>query len=297
MKFRLFRPIWIATFVILGMISFAHAQKSVATPSLVTTEVNEQLRTTLHGSVASQLKTATDLGAMPANRKLNRMVMVLKPTDAQQKDLRSLIQEQQTRGSAQYHKWLTPAEFSTRFSPSADDVAKVAGWLQSRGFTNVTPSVSGQRIEFSGTASTVETAFQTPMHLYQVKTTAGVEAHVANSREISIPSALSPVVSGVLSLNDFRAKPMHVDFGKAQRNSDGKLVRVKGDASFTDGNGNFQYNLAPGDIRKIYGASSLPASVDGTGVSVAIIGRSNVQLTDIQAFHKIFKLPAKDQRH
>jgi subtilase family serine protease len=293
---RFWRSVLLSLVAMTAAMTAAAQQKpaTVATPNLVTAEINEQVRTPLPGSVSPLVKKAADLGSLSGGKTLKRMVLVLKPTDAQQQKLESLLKAQQSKGSGQYHKWLTPAAFGAQFSPSAADVAKVAGWLQSRGFTGVTASASGQRIEFSGAVSTVETAFQTSMHSYQLKTAAGVETHVANASEISIPSALAPVVAGVLSLNDFQSKPMHVDFGKVQRNADGKLERVKGDTTFTDGNGNFAYYLAPGDIRKIYGASSLPSGVDGTGVSVAVIGRSDVQLTDIQTFRNIFQLPAND---
>ncbi|HEY9125784.1 MAG TPA: protease pro-enzyme activation domain-containing protein, partial [Acidobacteriaceae bacterium] len=269
MRIRFLRSLVLSLTVTSAAIAAFAQQKPAPTPNLVTAEISESVRTTLHGSVSPLVKKAADLGSLSGGKTLNRMVMVLKPTDAQQKNLDALVKAQQSKGSAQYHKWLTPKQFGAQFSPSAADTAKVAGWLQSRGFTNVTVSPSGQRVEFSGSVSTVETAFQTKMHSYQLKTASGVETHVANASEVSIPSAIAPVVAGVLSLNDFQSKPMHMDFGKLQRNTDGKLVKVTGDASGTDGNGNFAYYVAPGDIRKIYGASSLPSGVDGTGVSVA----------------------------
>jgi len=263
-------------------------------PERVTQSVDDAQRLTLPGSVLPSIRSATDLGSLSASQSMNRMVLVLKRSDAQQKDLDSLVVAQQTKGSASYHKWLKPADFQARFAPAAGDLAKVTAWLQGRGFSNVTLSHSGQFIEFSGSAGTVESAFGTAMHRFSVKTASGAEEHVANATPISIPQALVPVVSGVLSLNNFTSRPLHSDFGKAARNKDGKLVRVKGETTSTDGNGNFEYFLAPGDVRKIYGATSLPSGVDGTGVSIAVIGRSDVQLTDLQTFRKIFSLPQND---
>ena len=174
--------------------------------------------------------------------------------------MQSLVEAQQTKGSPQYHKWLTAAEFNARFAPSAADVDEVVSWLQTRGFTGVAPSVSGQRIEFSGTISAVETAFQTQMHQYRVETKSGTETHLANASEISVPTALSPVVAGVLSLNDFFSRPMHTTLQTITRNSDGKLVRIQGNTTTTDGFGDFYYYVSPGDARTIYGASSLISS-------------------------------------
>jgi len=40
--------------------------------------------------------------------------------------------------------------------------------------------------------------------------------------------------------------------------------------------------------------NSTIASIDGTGQSIAVIGRSNIDLTDVRAFRKNFGLPAND---
>jgi hypothetical protein len=277
---------------------FAHAQQT-AKPNRITAEIDEQQRTMLHGSVAPQLKSAADLGSLPANHALNRMILVLKPSDSQQKDLQSLVEAQQLKGSPQYHKWLTAAEFNARFAPSMSDMAKVTAWLQSKGFTGVVASVSGQRIEFSCTVSAVETAFQTQMHQYRVQpqtgSSAAAETHIANASEISIPTALSPVVAGVLSLNDFFSKPQHTAMQTIARNSSGKLAPVKGNTTTTDGFGDYYYYVSPGDAQTIYGASSLVASgVNGSGVAIAVLGRADIELSDVQTFRTLFNLPSND---
>jgi large repetitive protein len=292
---RLCRTGWMILLALAALAGFADAQSTKVKANLITADVDEQQRTTLHGSMAVQVKSAADLGSLPANHALNRMVLVLKSSDSQQKDLQSLIEAQQRQGSPQYHKWLTAAEFNSRFSPSSSDIGKVAAWLQSKGFTGVEPSVSGQRIEFSGTVSGVEGAFQTHMHQYRVQTTTGTETHLANASEISIPAALSPVVSGVLSLNDFFSKPLHTAMQTIARNANGKLVPVQGNTTTTDGFGDYFYYVSPGDAQAIYGASSLVAGgTNGSGVSIGVLGRTDIELSDVQAFRTIFNLPSND---
>ena len=296
---RISRRNWCAaTFLFLGLMSVCPvvaqtAPKSIA--SRVVDQVSDTKRITLPGSVTPAIQKATDLGAAPTSNPANRMVLLLQPTDQQRKSLSALVEAQHTKGSDSFHKWLIPAEFATRFAPSADDLSKVTSWLESKGFTGIEVSRSGQTIEFSGTVGTVQSAFGTSIHRFQTKTASGaVEQHTANVTPISIPAALAPVVAGALSLNDFRSHPLHVDYGKVVRNSAGKLIRTKGDLTSTDGNGNFTYAVAPADLRKIYGGDALPTGIDGTGVSVAVIGRSDVQLTDIQTFRTLFSLPEND---
>jgi subtilase family serine protease len=264
-------------------------------PAQIVQPIDNSIRVPLSGTVHPAIKTATDLGTLSSSEPLARMLLVLKPSDAQQTALRTLLDRQQTKSSPLYHKWLTPAQFSAQFAPAASDVQKITAWLQQQGFTDVKPAAGGRWIEFSGTANTVNGAFQTSMHRYQVATSAGIEEHIANASEISIPQAIAPAVKGMLSLNNFFSKPMHTPLQAAKRNSNGKLERVHSNMTTTDGNGDFWYYLAPGDVQTIYGASSLISSgIDGTGVSIAIVGRNDIELSDVQTFRSLFGLPVND---
>lgn len=279
------------------------AQAAVKITPQITQPVDNAIRIPVPGSTHPAILTATDLGTVSQNEPMNRMVLVLKPSSQQEAALRSLIESQQIKSSPMYHKWLTPAQFGAQFGPAPEDVAKITAWLEQQGFTDITVGRGGQRIEFSGAVASVENAFGTSMHRYSVQTSAGSETHTANATTISIPAALSPVVHGVLSLNDFFSKPQHVIAGLAKRDSSGKFARVSAAASTsastpyvtaTDGNGDYDYYLGPGDIKTIYGGGSLPASVTGTGVAISVIGRSNIQISDIQSYQQIFGLPSND---
>ena len=51
----------------------------------------------------------------------------------------------------------------------------------------------------------------------------------------------------------------------------------------------------PGDLAKIYNATPLyTAAIDGTGQSIAVIGRSNIDLAEVRLFRTTYGLPAKD---
>jgi hypothetical protein len=110
----------------------------------------------------------------------------------------------------------------------------------------------------------------------------------------------------VLSLHDFRKKAAHSQAFQLQRDATtGRMARVaellpsqKGVSAaaapaFTlDSSTHF---LTPGDYARIY--NTLPllnAGVNGTDVSIAIVGRTDINLSDVQAFRQIFELPAND---
>ena len=123
-------------------------------------------------------------------------------------------------------------------------------------------------IIFSGTAAQVNGAFGTAIRQYVVNG----ESHYANASAIQIPAALAGVVGGLVKLNDFHSRPS----------------QVKPQATY----GNIHY-LAPADFATIYDLTPLySAGVNGLGGSIAVVGRSNIMLSDIASFQSEYGLAA-----
>jgi hypothetical protein len=273
-----------------SVVPFAFAQSSTPS-SRITQAIDETERATLAGTTPKAIKTAHDLGTIEGNRSFQRMMLVLTPSSEQQASLKRLVENQHNKNSADYHKWLTPAQFAAKFGPSDDDLAQVKGWLQSQGLNPTGVGKARQWIEFSGNVQQVNSAFRTSIHRFE----SNGNTHIANSSDISIPAALTPVVSGVLSLNDFRTQPAHSKVTSVKRNDKGKLVPVDPNFTSIDSNGNYLYYLAPADFQRIYNASPLlKSNIDGTGISIAVAGRSDIDLVDVQAFRKVFGLSQND---
>ncbi len=55
-------------------------------------------------------------------------------------ELTRLLADQQDPASPDYHRWLTPDEFTARFGPTDADLARVARWLKKKGFTVTLPT-------------------------------------------------------------------------------------------------------------------------------------------------------------
>jgi subtilase family serine protease len=213
-----------------------------------------------------------DAGRVAGAQVFHRMVLLMQRSAAQQADLEQLLQSQQDPGSPQYHQWLTPTEFGERFGPSANDMAKIAGWLRAQGFTVETPSNGRQFLLFTGSSAQVESAFQTEMHRYRVNG----KTYFANAKPASIPTALAPAVSGVASLNSFtQFTPEYHMAAKPQ-------IEIQNQAL-----------TGPADLSAIYDAAPLQkANVLGQGQSIALIEESNIVLQDVTDFRTITKLPA-----
>ena len=66
------------------------------------------------------------------------------------------------------------------------------------------------------------------------------------------------------------------------------------DVTITNGNGTYHF-LSPGDSARIYNTMPLLSSgINGSGVSITIVGRTDIYLSDVQTFRQMFQLPVND---
>jgi hypothetical protein len=251
-------------------------------PARVVEAVDDTNRVTLQGSVHPKARAEFDRGAVADAQPVTRIMLQLQRSAEQEAALRQLMDEQQSKGSANYHAWLTPQDFGKKFGPADSDVQAVTDWLTSRGFQNIKVAKGKMVVEFSGNVGQVRNAFGTEIHKYNVD---GAE-HFANVSNPQMPAALAPVVRGVVALHNFRPKPMYRRLGTFQRNA--KTGEVKPALTFTDVNGTF-YAMGPADFATIY---NIPGTATGAGQSIAIVGQSNINVADVTAFRSIFGLPA-----
>jgi subtilase family serine protease len=229
---------------------------------------------------------------------MERMLLVLKRSPAQETSLLKLLDDQQDKASPNYHKWLSPDEFGQQFGPSDQDIQTVTSWLGSHGFQIARVAKGRTVIEFSGTATQVQQAFHTEIHKYEING----EEHWANSSDPRIPDALTAVVAGVDSLHNFPKQPTYHSNGVFSRSqATGEVRSLASDFTypFSTGchiNGNC-YGVGPYDFATIYNVlplwNSFPA-IDGAGQSIAIIGESNINLQDVRDFRNMFGLPPND---
>ncbi len=227
----------------------------------------------LRGNVSPLAASAQDLGPAAANTHLPWMTLSFQMTQSQQDALSQLLLQQQEPGSPMYHRWLTPEQFAARFGLSPHDSAAVASWLTGHGFAINAIARGGQWISFSGTAAQVQQAFGTRIHTVQING----ETHLANLTPPALPSALAGVVSSIQGLNDFRPRPRNI----ARRVSPEYTSSVSG-----------SHYLVPGDFQTIYDVNPLlSAGVNGTGITIAVMGQVDLNLANIATFRTLSGLP------
>jgi len=246
----------------------------------ITAEIDENQRATIPGSHSPLARLENKTGRMAASTRLEGLSLVFSRTPEQEADLQALIAAQQDPTSPSYHQWLSPEEFAERFGVADADIAKVQFWLEKRGFTVDGISRSKNRLAFSGTVEQVEASFGTEMQYYEVDG----EAHFSASQDISVPAAISSLVLTVTNLSSFRPKPH---------------VRSKGLGStlspnFTSSQTQNHF-LTPKDVATIYDlAAAYNSGYNGAGQSIAVVGQSEIVMTDVENFQAAAGFAVKD---
>src|SRR5713226_5648886 len=258
----------------------AGAQQNGRVAARVVDTVDDTDRTMLRGNVHPKARAEFDRGAVADAQPVTRILLVLQRSAEQEAALRQLMEEQQSKNSANYHAWLTPEQFGKQFGPADADVQAVTDWLTSHGFQNIKVAKGKTVVEFSGNAGQVRNAFGAEIHKFNVNG----EEHFANASDPQIPAALAPVVRGIRSLHNFHPKAQVKHLGSFRRMENGEIRSL---FTFNDTNGTF-YALGPADFSKIY---NIQSGADGTGQSIAIVGQSNINVQDVTDFRSIFGLP------
>jgi len=244
---------------------------------LITQSINEENVITLYGNVRPEVHTAKDIGPVSDNMQLEHMYLLLNRLPERQQQIEELIEQLHDQNSLQYHRWLTASQVAERFGAAEADIKMITEWLGSRGFIVHGIYRDNGVIDFSGSAGQVASTFHTSIHNLDVHGT----RHIANTSEPQIPAALAVVIHGVVSLNDFRPRPMS---------------RRQGRPDYTVTIDNFTLQLVtPGDLQKIYNLDSLYAEgISGQGQTIVVLEDTDVHaLADWHTFRKTFGLDAK----
>jgi len=247
---------------------------AAAAPNRILTTVDPAQTKVIAGNVHRLAQSRFDRGAVDPAMSMNRVLILYKPSAAQQTDLDQLLQDLQNPSSPQFHRWLTPEQFGDRFGLSPSDHSKVVAWLASQGLKIEQSGRSRNWVAFSGTAERVSKALRTTFRRLDVNG----ESHFANMTDPEVPAALADVVGGFMGLDDFKPRPLFIQAPQ-----------------FNSGSNHF---LSPEDFATIYDITPLyTAGINGTGQSIVVVGQSDISTTDIRNFRSQFKLSTTNLPH
>jgi subtilase family serine protease len=263
---------------LIALLSFAlpsHAQSPAAQNArpLITQNIDESKLTVLAGNMRPEARAANDRGSVAHNLMLEHLLLQLKRPAEQETALKALIDDLHNPESANYHHWLTAAEFGERFGLAQQDMDAITNWLTLHGFQVNFVYPSRVMIDFSGTAGQVMQAFHTEIHHLEVNG----KSHIANMSEPHIPSALAPAIAGVVSLHDFRPHPM---------------MKPRHQYTFPSGLGSDYYGVVPGDLATIYNFNPVfTAGITGQGQTIVLIEDTDLySAADWSTFRSTFGL-------
>jgi len=185
------------------------------------------------------------------------------------------LQSLYTKGSPNYQRFLTPAEFRSKFAQSDENVAVVAKSLAKYGLTATRTGAS--TLSVSGSVAAIESAFHVSLQVYEVAATGTSPAYhfQAPTTAAKLPAEISASVAGVVGLST-RPKfvPHNVTaFAKKATREPAKT------AASSSGNEPGFWTVT--DFSKYYDVTPLTAkNVTGKGRTIGIVTLANLSVND-----------------
>ena len=241
----------------------------------------QNARVTLSGHVRPAIISANDRGRVDSSLLLRHVTLMLPPSDAKQTELNALLDRLQDPASPDFHRWLTPEQFGARFGAATADIEHITSWLRSQNLAVDSVGRGRSTIAFTGAVRDIEKVLQIEIHNYMVNG----ELHYANSGEPSLPAELGNAVRWIRGLDDFRMQPIALTHTQAAAKP-----------AYTSVTTGFNY-IAPEDMATMFDILPLYNSgITGSGQSIAVVGQTDIDLSDIEEFRSYFNLSANDPR-
>jgi len=206
--------------------------------------------------------TAIRIDHYNTEKKLRLAIFVTPPDLAGEEQL---IREQQTKGSPNFHKFLSADEWNARFGPKVEDEQKVVDWANSQGLTVTNRYANRILVDVEAPAGVIEKVLSVTINHYQV----GEEVDFSNDRDPSIPAHLSGIVGGIFGLNSIeRMKPMT---GHAEARKNWDYVPGPVHSEGVDSKGDGDPTKAPWN-RLAEAAPAQSDAVSGKGAAISASG-------------------------
>lgn len=219
------------------------------------------------------------VGDAPAASPSQQLSMHLTMALRNSAELARLLAAQQDPTSPEYHRWLTVAEFTSRFGPTDADLARVTTWLKKKGFTVKSADASTREISFTGTVAQAQNVFAV-----KIAATAGGRLY-SNTSDPVVPGDLAPLIESIRGLDNLlhsRASVHRVSQRNSSATSPLSVINGVGPA------------FGPPDIYAFYDEAGLMSQqIDGsTPGCIGVVEDSDIDEAAADAFNTQFGLPA-----
>jgi kumamolisin len=240
-----------------------------------------------------QMPAPKDLGMLAAQDEASNITVTLALKLRHPEAAAQLLEALANPKSANYHQFLTPAQFKTQFAASDQDVAALSAQLAVYGLSAARAGASVVRV--SGSAANLERAFQVSLHRYRVAAhgQSGSFEFRAPATAAKIPAEMSAVVSGIVGLStrpNFSPHLMKSPANFAHQLTaqpafnNSRLVNPPG-------------LLTVADFSKYYDVLPLAAKgITGAGRNIGIVTLASFAESDAYAYWRAVGLPVGSQR-
>jgi uncharacterized repeat protein (TIGR01451 family) len=231
---------------------------------------------TLEGHIPAAISRLNlkSTGQLPSDTSLD-LVITLPPRNESALD--TMLQQVYDPSSTNYHRYLTPQEFTSQFGPNDQDYQAVVNFAKNNGLAIVNTYSNKLLVDVRGKASAVEKAFRVNLKTYH---------HPTENRDFYAPD-VEPTVDATLSIlhvsglnNYLIPHPGYVRKNTANNSIKSGTKQGLGSGPFGEYMGNdFRAAYVPG------------VSLDGTGQSLALFELDGYFTADILSYESQAGLP------
>ncbi len=244
--------------------SFAHAALAGTPVPFIGTIPTEIARSTLIGPADAQASISLSIGLRLRNTAM----------------LDSYLKDIARPKSLNYHRYLTPAQFASTFSPGVATHNAMLQYLQSSGFTIIQTYKNRLLIVFKGTIGLVEQVFHVTINTYAAPQS---QTFYANTGDPQLPAALVGQVQSFSGLNN----AVHFHHSAMTSQTLGQQGNATPNSTSCPSGGSGYYT--PSQIQAAYNLNGLyTKGLRGEGQTVALFELSTFQASDIAAYEKCF---------
>jgi hypothetical protein len=260
-----------------GVVTSAVVAPSVAVGVAIAAPSADPVRTTvLHGEVLPDLMEAKQLGATRPDRRVEVGITLARPHPAAEAAYKKALY---TKGSGNYHHFLTPTQFDARFGVAKATYDAVASWATRSGLTVAAAPLSHDYLLLAGTAAQASETFNVTLRTFKDRS----GKYFANINPPTVP-AVAPI-TGVIGLNSkLRSTPLATKPVATLRS--GVVIP----AQDTCAAGTCTGLTTPQDMWSVY---NQPTDNYGQGQRMAIFGEGETDpvISNLRAFEKLHGLP------
>lgn len=224
-------------------------------------------------NVPAALAKAKRTGAHNPYAKLN-LIFALKLSHVRQ--LNGLLRSVQNPNSRTYHQFLTPEQFSTRYSPSQASVDALSRWLNDHGLRVTGVSSNHLLVHATGSTHRIEKVFGVKIGNYTLK---GRSFYAATGNP-HLPASFGKQVQAVLGLNNLAVLSPHHVANPHQSGHKGKPTGGGSPAGYS-----------PQQIGTAYDWPAVTDANNGAGATLAIATAYTFKSSDVTGFWSQYGLP------